>query len=81
MRDTPGPGALKQHAGETGLDALPLPSAKTPEPAAVDSKERPALVVEHLCKRFGSRLAFDDVSFEVGDRYGGCPTAVEVSTR
>ena len=27
---------------------------------------RPAVVVEHLCKRFGSRTAFDDVSFEVG---------------
>ncbi len=26
----------------------------------------PALVVEHLTKRFGDRLAFDDVSFEVG---------------
>src|ERR1700733_6778600 len=25
-----------------------------------------ALVVEHLSKRFGDRLAFDDVSFEVG---------------
>jgi len=26
----------------------------------------PAMVVEHLGKRFGSRIAFDDVSFEVG---------------
>jgi ABC-2 type transport system ATP-binding protein len=26
----------------------------------------PALVVEHLSKRFGSRVAFDDVSFKVG---------------
>ena len=26
----------------------------------------PALVVEHLTKRFGDRVAFDDVSFEVG---------------
>jgi len=26
----------------------------------------PALVVEHLTKRFGDRIAFDDVSFEVG---------------
>jgi ABC-2 type transport system ATP-binding protein len=26
----------------------------------------PAVVVEHLGKRFGSRIAFDDVSFEVG---------------
>ena len=27
---------------------------------------QPALVVDHLTKRFGDRLAFDDVSFEVG---------------
>src|SRR5690348_11595625 len=29
-------------------------------------KNSPALQVEHLAKRFGSRVAFDDVSFEVG---------------
>ena len=28
--------------------------------------ESPALAVDHLTKRFGDRLAFDDVSFEVG---------------
>src|SRR5487761_1416889 len=27
---------------------------------------QPAVTVEHLGKRFGSRVAFDDVSFEVG---------------
>jgi ABC-2 type transport system ATP-binding protein len=26
----------------------------------------PALLVEHLSKRFGDRIAFDDVSFAVG---------------
>lgn len=30
------------------------------------SKGETALVVEHLTKRFGDRVAFDDVSFEVG---------------
>ena len=30
------------------------------------SKGEHALVVEHLTKRFGDRVAFDDVSFEVG---------------
>ncbi len=30
------------------------------------SKGESALVVEHLTKRFGDRVAFDDVSFEVG---------------
>jgi ABC-2 type transport system ATP-binding protein len=44
----------------------------TPEPAtgrasALDgSMDRSAVVVEHLTKRFGDRVAFDDVSFEVG---------------
>lgn len=31
-----------------------------------DMAEAPALVVDHLTKRFGSRVAFEDVSFEVG---------------
>jgi ABC-2 type transport system ATP-binding protein len=37
-------------------------------PAAVLSgpSERSALVVEHMTKRFGNRVAFNDVSFEVG---------------
>jgi ABC-2 type transport system ATP-binding protein len=39
----------------------------TNDPATVDgSTGEPALVVEHLSKRFGDRVAFDDVSFEVG---------------
>jgi len=35
-------------------------------PALDGSKGESALVVEHLTKRFGDRVAFDDVSFEVG---------------
>jgi hypothetical protein len=41
----------------------------TSEPAAVTVDAPPgesALVATHLSKRFGSRVAFDDVSFEVG---------------
>ena len=34
--------------------------------ATVAAHEGPALSVTHLTKRFGERLAFDDVSFEVG---------------
>jgi ABC-2 type transport system ATP-binding protein len=43
-------------------------TAADPEPPSgvAGSSEQPALVVEHLTKRFGDRLAFDDVSFEVG---------------
>jgi hypothetical protein len=35
------------------------------------------VAVEHLTKRFGDRVAFDDVSFEVGygGRWRGCSTA------
>jgi ABC-2 type transport system ATP-binding protein len=48
----------------------PAPSqagAVTATAGLVDgSSGEPALVVEHLSKRFGSRVAFDDVSFEVG---------------
>src|SRR5215472_16460176 len=29
-------------------------------------RSKPAVAVEHLTKRFGERVAFDDVSFEVG---------------
>jgi ABC-2 type transport system ATP-binding protein len=38
------------------------------EPASTSegAKGESALVVEHLSKRFGERVAFDDVSFEVG---------------
>jgi ABC-2 type transport system ATP-binding protein len=35
-------------------------------PAREGSTGEPALVVEHLTKRFGDRVAFEDVSFEVG---------------
>jgi ABC-2 type transport system ATP-binding protein len=38
----------------------------TDTPAPDGSKGKSALVVEHLTKRFGDRVAFDDVSFEIG---------------
>ena len=42
-------------------------AARASDPSIVDGSTRePALVVEHLTKRFGDRVAFDDVSFEVG---------------
>ena len=40
-------------------------SDKVP-PSAGSAGGAPALSVSHLSKRFGDRLAFDDVSFEVG---------------
>ena len=42
-------------------------SAEAKPPSNIDdSNGQAALVVEHLSKRFGDRVAFDDVSFEVG---------------
>jgi ABC-2 type transport system ATP-binding protein len=37
-----------------------------PQPVSPHNTTSPALSVEHLSKRFGDRVAFDDVSFEVG---------------
>ena len=36
------------------------------QPSQNGKQSTPALVVEHLSKHFGERVAFDDVSFEVG---------------
>ncbi len=42
-------------------------AAQASDASIVDGSTRePALVVEHLSKSFGDRVAFDDVSFEVG---------------
>jgi len=42
------------------------PEAVSPTATPDAWKGESALVVEHLAKRFGDRVAFDDVSFEVG---------------
>jgi len=57
-----------------------LPEARAPQPAAPPivareprpSSGRPALVVEHLTKRFGTRVAVEDVTFTVayGEVFG-----------
>ena len=52
-----------------GLEAVPPDRADAVTATATrldGSTNESALVVEHLSKRFGSRAAFDDVSFEVG---------------
>ncbi len=43
-----------------------------PIPSSADSDNGPALLVSHLTKRFGDRLAVDDVSFEIerGEVFG-----------
>ena len=48
--------------------AHPADGAEAVSPTATPDarKGESALVVEHLAKRFGDRVAFDDVSFEVG---------------
>src|SRR5665213_2156752 len=54
--------------GEQGVAQLDVPIIYgTAGEARSDSPGgKKAVVVEHLTKRFGSRVAFDDVSFEVG---------------
>ena len=56
-------------ATETAAAAPPTtrsaPVAAPPRPA-LDTSRPPALVVDHLTKRFGDRVAFQDVSFTVG---------------
>jgi ABC-2 type transport system ATP-binding protein len=49
-------------ASQVNSPAQPVSAA----PILDGSKGDRALVVEHLTKRFGDRVAFDDVSFEVG---------------
>lgn len=48
-------------AGVTGADEPTVPALS---PAG--ERRAPALVVDHLTKRFGGRVAFDDVSLQVG---------------
>jgi ABC-2 type transport system ATP-binding protein len=50
-------------AGDEQREALSTLTAGRSMPG---SRDEPALVVEHLTKRFGDRLAVDDVSFTVG---------------
>ena len=51
-----------QPATHAAGDAEPISAASSRD----GSEDGSALVVEHLTKRFGDRVAFDDVSFEVG---------------
>ena len=41
-------------------------SDRAATPSSAGTSSAPALSVDHLSKRFGDRIAFDDVSFEVG---------------
>ena len=59
---------FERATNQPGAHSQPLRSEAEHEPAANvgPSRGQAALVVEHLSKRFGERIAFDDVSFEVG---------------
>jgi ABC-2 type transport system ATP-binding protein len=59
------PHGIGQVAADTG-DTDPKRSAPPPSLTAGASTDHSALVVDHLSKRFGDRVAFEDVSFEVG---------------
>ena len=61
-----------------GAPAAPVEAAREPAPSSARTSARPAssgapaLVVEHLTKRFGERVAVEDVSFSVaaGEVFG-----------
>lgn len=50
----------------SGSNAIGAPGDSTVGPESGGAASGPALKVEHLTKRFGDRIAVDDVSFEVG---------------
>lgn len=56
-------GARQRRSPARTSAAAPLPAPARP---ALDPARAPALVVDHLTKRFGERIAFQDVSFTVG---------------
>lgn len=62
------PPAEEPNEGEVGVDRDEQRQAlrALTGPGVPRSTDRTALVVEHLTKRFGERLAVDDVSFSVG---------------
>jgi ABC-2 type transport system ATP-binding protein len=58
---------LEQRVKQTGAHVQAMLTRAQAEPVSnVDSSSSAALVVEHLSKHFGDRVAFEDVSFEVG---------------
>ncbi len=56
---------IERVAAGTG-DTDPRGSEPAPSLTTDSFTDRSALVVDHLTKRFGDRVAFDDVSFQVG---------------
>ncbi len=65
---TPAAPTVPVSAALPAYAATPAPGAGGPRPPSAE----PALVVEHLTKRFGERIAFEDVSFTVasGEVFG-----------
>ena len=57
--------APSRSATATPAPPAPRPATAPPRPA-LDPSRPPALVVDHLTKQFGDRVAFQDVSFTVG---------------
>jgi ABC-2 type transport system ATP-binding protein len=54
------------HDGSASGQAADVTGVDTAASGESSRGSAAALVVDHLTKRFGERLAFDDVSFEVG---------------
>ena len=63
----PAPAPALTSSATISAHAHPVaPPAAAPARPALDTTRPPALVVDHLTKRFGERVAFQDVSFVVG---------------
>jgi ABC-2 type transport system ATP-binding protein len=62
----------KAELGVGGVEQRLALSALTSGRLSTSSQDEPALIVEHLTKRFGERVAVDDVSFDVaaGEVFG-----------
>jgi len=60
------PAEVADDAGLSGAEQRRALGTLTAGRAVAASHDEPALVVDHLTKRFGARLAVDDVSFSVG---------------
>jgi ABC-2 type transport system ATP-binding protein len=59
--------SLRPDGSGRGARSLMTPDTDSRVQSAEDgAKADPALIVEHLTKRFGQRVAYEDVSFEVG---------------
>ena len=81
VRDPLGEDILASQYPGPSVPAEPARDAGPAVGSGPSSSERPALVVDHLSKRFGRRTAFDDVSFRVGTARSSASSAPTAPAR